>query len=90
MNVNKLKRPALWAMLCHARHVDMPPIPDATGCAACPFSEAKVDVNPADPDEGIYRCLLTKREDVWGEEPVCSLEDWQARARDELAEALCE
>lgn len=64
-------------------------------CCHCPFATAEVrlhdEPNPADPGEGHYECALldrTGRDAVWGEEPVCSSEDWRAKARDELGQEV--
>jgi hypothetical protein len=50
------------------------------GCSNCPFTDKWRDVNPADPDEGYYFCLLLGRE-VWGEDPQCHDDVFQFMAR---------
>lgn len=62
-------------------------------CANCSFATvdaaAEYPPNSSDPDEGYYDCALLGRRHIWGENPQCSIEDWQRRAREEL-DALLE
>jgi hypothetical protein len=83
MDINKQTHPALWQLL----HNDLPfsnydGVP--TGCSDCPFASDGCDVNPSDPDEGYYKCSLIDAEDLWGEDPICKLDDWRKKARMEL------
>lgn len=62
------------------------------GCEECVFGTL-LD-NPEDvwndPSEARYNCSLVPKSDerrkdyVWGENPICEIKDWQAKARDEL------
>lgn len=51
------------------------------GCSNCPFSSEHSDINSSDPDEGYYNCELMGAQKVWGEEPVCTDEQWQEHVR---------
>lgn len=62
---------------------------DAYGeCCGCSFAmvdaEAEFPPNSADPGEGYYNCSLLDQKHIWGENPKCSIEDWQRRAREEV------
>jgi len=57
-------------------------------CSLCPFSKPAV----MSPNRGgYYECNLLPEwaiiEPVWGETPVCTVKDWQARALVELLQA---
>lgn len=63
------------------------------GCSDCPFSEPYRDafgddINIADPDEGHYNCNLIKKHNIWGEDPVCTDEDWADYLMDLITEKL--
>jgi hypothetical protein len=90
-----MTRPALDRLLQTQHIFDMPlalPGEEATGCAGCVFSTLNECETPAeiahDPDEAYYDCALLGRNRIWGEEPQCSIADWQLRARMELGEKL--
>ncbi len=66
-------------------------------CCDCPFgvpdtdygeltrwSVTPNDINPSDPGEGHWACSLLDKKGVWGESPICTVEDWQTKARQEL------
>lgn len=65
------------------------PVPPE-GCADCPFSSRGRDIDYEDPDAGYYRCMLPatagnpRPEEIWGEEPLCTEEEWKLQAGREL------
>jgi len=80
MIVDAEKQPALHQLINGA-----PIRPD--GCAGCPFATpdpTSEEPNPTDPDEGNYLCALLEKT-LWGEEPKCTLRDWQWRACEEVS-----
>jgi hypothetical protein len=64
-------------------------------CEGCPFgaielSEYKSCKLGGDMSEHHYKCDLLPGTRVWGEDPPCTHELWQAQARTEIAEMVAE